>query len=190
MKLPLITALLSLSFGSAEATLYTFDVDNSYGQGWFTMDLPETWAGLPWKDFLDFQYFPVVEFSGQVAIRTAQGATGNAPWAAFLPGFFNERFGAVGPPETTSSNFFVRCAPDDVLLSDGSYISSPGVLYAFQRGVGSSPVEALENFPGVTMRQASTVPDSGSTGWLGLVGLLAMVSFRCSASRQRTGSRS
>lgn len=127
LRLSLFTAVALLIMPlTSEATSYTFDVDaaSGIGTGSFTIDLPDTWPG----NFTQPTLIP----------------------ASSVRGFFvrGDKWTAL----TVTLNEFLIEHPDNAELSGGSKKSAAFKIPS--KGVGLSPVDAVADLPGVTLRQS------------------------------------
>src|SRR5436190_1712284 len=134
---------------TAHAVSYTFDVDASsgIGIGYFSISLPDNWPGNIGQSTL----FPATAFSGLFAVGD--------PWTAL----------------SIALNEPLAPHPDNAMLS-GASTRLPS-FSAITAGVGITPVEAVDNIRGVSLRGV-VVPEGGFTGVFLAASVLGLVFFR------------
>lgn len=147
----------------AGATSYTFDVDNfGFGQGWFTIDLPDAWSGIPWGGFYDTLWLVTSASEGAyTAISAGPEADLHVPWRRVQVGFFNYPSYQSNPPSVDNAKLFTFT--DRIQGGPGEMSWGGTNLQLNSSFFGTTPVEAVLGIPGVTLRQSEGVPDTGGS---------------------------
>lgn len=173
----LLAAVLCLGLGTipVAAVPYTFDVDSAgFGQGWFSMDLPDSWGGIQWGSFHGTLWMQPTEGEGSYTATFAGPEPAlHVPWRGVKVGFFNNPGFQTEAPIVDSARLFtftdrILGGPEELIWA-GSNLQS-GIAF------GATPLEAILGIEGVQLRRmalAAAVPDIG--------GSLLLLALACGA---------
>ena len=149
--LPLTLAIASTLLivpRTAHATSYTFTVDASsgIGAGIFSIDLPDAWPGNIGQSTI----IPATSFHGALA--------GGGPWTSL----------------SIALNEPLEHHPDNAILFGAS--KKLPFFSVTTAGIGITPVEAVDDIPGVRLR-ATGVADGAATALLLATSFLGLLSW-------------